>query len=169
MNGTINEPEPDTGSINAKNIGELPPSTPTPTSTSVNPSLEDLTTRTLRFLSTASAETLGAVAVGLAGCTYIILGRVGLVLMGVLGGIVLHATWESKTSPAGSIEEARREKGLDIVHRILELRRDPSAKVEDEEDEDDTLTVADSFEGFQPEIKSALNGLVDAVIRDYVC
>jgi hypothetical protein len=132
------------------------PSKPPPTA-----NLEDLTTRALRFLSTATPETIGGVAVGLAACTYLVLGKVGLVLIGVLGGIVLHATWEGRSSTAGSNEDIRREKGLDIVKRLLDLRETRTA----EEDEEEKEIVCNSFEGFQPETGAALNELVEAVIR----
>jgi hypothetical protein len=137
----------------------VPPSSATATN------LEDLTTKVLRFLSTASPEILGGIAVGLAACTYLILGRIGLVLIGALGGVVLHATWEGQSSVAGQIEDARREKGLDIVKRILNLR-EGAAKYDDEDIEDALAEI--NFEGFQPETAAALNDLVEAVIRDYV-
>lgn len=135
---------------------------PSPKAASSNTGVEDLTTRALRFLSTASTETIGGIAVGLAVCTYLILGRVGLILIGALGGVVLHATWEGQSSIAGSIQDARRETGLEIVKRILDLR---GANVADVDDKDANLH---SFDGFQPETAAALNNLVDAVIRDYV-
>ncbi|TVY58805.1 hypothetical protein LCER1_G000579 [Lachnellula cervina] len=127
---------------------------------------EDITTKALRFLSTASVETLGGIAVGLAACTYLILGRLGLVLIGILGGVVLHATWEGQSPLAGAVEEdARREKGLDIVKRILDLREGKDQEVE--EDIEDQIKIA-SFEGFQPETGAALNDLIEAVLQNYV-
>lgn len=137
----------------------------TPTKSSSSMCEDDITTRALRFLSTASPETLGGVAVGLAACTWLILGRVGLVMIGVVGGVVLHATFERQGSSAAMDEELRREKGLDIVKRILDLRdeKDKNAGEDDDEEKEDT-----SFEGFQPETQAALNGLVDAIVREYV-
>ena len=132
------------------------PSNPPPTT-----NLEDLTTRALRFLSTATPETIGGIAVGLAACTYLVLGKVGLVLIGVLGGIVLHATWEGRSPTASSNEDIRREKGLDIVKRLLDLRETRTI----EEDEQEKEILGNSFEGFQPETGAALNELVEAVIR----
>lgn len=137
---------------------------PSPKPTSSNAAVDDLTTRALKFLSTASTETIGGIAVGLAACTYLVLGRVGLVLIGTLGGVVLHATWEGQSSTAGSILDARRENGLEIVKRILDLRDAHRAG----EDEDEQDASSRSFEGFQPETAAAMNDLVDAVIRDYV-
>jgi len=121
----------------------------------------DLTTKALRFLSTASAESLGGIAVGLAACTYFVLGRLGLVLIGAVGGIVLHATWEERRSE--SDEDKRREKALDIVKRLLDLE-DKKAQDKDV----DLVATGSNFEGFRPETAAALNDLVDAVVRDYV-
>lgn len=143
-----------------KDVESLPQSD----STSANPSLEELMTRTLRFLAHATPETLSAIAVGLSACTYLIFGRLGLILIGALGGIVLHATWEGRSASTGA--DAQREKGLDIVHRILDLR---STRAKDEDLEDDSEeTPGETFEGFKPETASALSSFVDAVIRDYV-
>ncbi|KAL8664715.1 MAG: hypothetical protein Q9202_002850 [Teloschistes flavicans] len=84
----------------------------------------------LEFLSTASNETLGACLAGLAAITYLLLGRVGLVLIGFLGGIVLHATWEEHISSSENHAQSaivqslsrRREAGLDILQRVLNWR-----------------------------------------------
>lgn len=141
------------------------PPLPSPEPPSSKASVEDLTTRTLRFLSTATPGTIGGIAVGLAACTYLILGRIGLVLIGALGGVVLHATWEGQSSSTGSIQDARRETGLDIVKRVLDLREVRRTVGLDEEEKD---AIEHSFDGFQPETAAALNDLVDAVIRDYV-
>lgn len=124
---------------------------------------EDLTTRTLKFLSAASPETIGGIAVGLAACTYLILGRVGLLLLGALGGVVLHATWEGKTSVPR--EDGRREKSLDVVQRLLDLR---AIQNKINEGDGNNEMVGNNFEGFQPETAVALTQLVDAVIRDHV-
>jgi len=160
MNGTGGDSKQGDGLAVAQETSPtITPSNSTP------PSVEDLTTKALRFLATASTETIGGIAVGLAACTYLVLGRLGLVLIGALGGVVLHATWEGQSSLAGTVEEARREKGLDIVKRILDLREGQDKDVED--DTEDQSKVA-SFEGFQPETAAALNDLVDAVVRDYV-
>ncbi|KAK0108371.1 hypothetical protein ONS95_003182 [Cadophora gregata] len=126
---------------------------------------DDLTTRMLRFLSTASPETLGGIVVGLAASTFLVLGRLGLLLIGAVGGIVLHAAWERQSHAVDSIEHMRKEKGLDVVRRILDLRQ--AMKPDDETAKDDEL-VGNSFEDFQPETAAALNELVDAVMRDYV-
>jgi hypothetical protein len=162
MDGATGETEHKDDLAVPKEAGTIPPSESTPASSG----LEDLTNRAICFLSQASPETIGAVVVGLAGCTYLILGRIGLVLIGTVGGVVLHATWEGQSS-AGSNGDVRREKGLDIVHRILDMRKTAALKAE-EDNEKDNEPVGDNFEAFRPETATALNGLVDAVIRDYV-
>lgn len=116
----------------------------------------ELISKALRFLATASAETLGAIAVGLTACTYLVLGRIGLVIIGVVTGVVLQATWEGQNT--GSSEDARKEKGLDVVRRILDLR---NSKTIAENDEGDVDIVGNSFEGFRPETSVALTELVE--------
>ncbi|KAI9736813.1 MAG: hypothetical protein M1818_005864 [Claussenomyces sp. TS43310] len=126
----------------------------------------DLTTTLLHFLSTASNETICGIAIGLMVCTYLVLGKLGLLLIGALGGIVLHATWEDQNAPINATRDMRREKGLDVVKRILDLRQD--AKAKDEENDSLAAVTSKGFEDFRPETRAALEELVDAVIKDYV-
>ena len=142
--------------------------------------------RALHFLATASNETLGACLVGLGAGTYLVLGRVGLVLIGVVGGVVLHATWDGHAhhGPAGgtagtSAEARRRELGVEVAYRVLDWRTRAQAKNQHDRDHDrdhDALglslklysgTTLD-YSSFQPETAAALAELTDAVIRDYV-
>ena len=128
---------------------------------------EDWTTAVLRFLSTASNRALGGIALGLVLFTYLALGRLGLVLIGTLGGIILHATWERHNAPGGSVEDLRREKGLDVVKRVLDWRETKIGNSELDCAESYTL-VGKAFEDFRPETRAALHAFVEAVIRDYV-
>lgn len=133
----------------------------------------DLTDCVLEFLSNASNETLGACIVALGATTWLVLGRVGLVLIGIVGGVVLHATWEGSSQgnadAEASAKEARKRKenGLDVVARVLDWRE----KTKDEEKLDrpdlELKRVLD-FTGFRPETGAALVGLTDAVVQDYV-
>jgi hypothetical protein len=140
-----------------------------------------LTDRAMRFLATASNETLGACLVGLGAGTYLILGRVGLVLIGVVGGVVLHATWEGSTQhgEAGehsskSIESRRRELGMDVAHRLLGLREAMTQDKGPREEANSDLSMKLysgkplDFSEFKPETAAALTELTDAIIRDYV-
>jgi hypothetical protein len=138
-----------------------------------------LTDRTLHFLATASNETLGACLAGLGAGTYLILGRVGLVLIGVVGGVVLHATWEghhgdSREARGKSADARKRQLAVDIAQRVLDWRsdkthdkghgRDDSADFNVQLYSGKTLDYSD----FKPETAAALTELTDAVIRDYV-
>jgi hypothetical protein len=131
-----------------------------------------LTDRTLHFLATASNETLGACLVGLGAGTYFILGRVGLVLIGVVGGVVLHATWEGQSKDGEEKGKGRRELGVDVALRVLDWR--DTRPLEQGAGEGDDLSVqllagkTLDFSEFQPETAAALTELTDAVIRDYV-
>ncbi|KAI9818316.1 MAG: hypothetical protein M1832_004434 [Thelocarpon impressellum] len=144
--------------------------------------LQDLTTRALDFLTSASNETLGGCVVGLVAATYFVLGRVGLLLIGILAGVVLHAGWEHSGREAGEDVKAqetrrRRDVGLDIVGRVLDWRDNRSKDDQNGDDGDSDRDQVDvmlsaqktlSFSGFPPETASALTSLTDAIIRDYV-
>jgi hypothetical protein len=133
---------------------------------------QGLTNQVLQFLSTASNETIGACLVGLGASTYIVLGRVGLVLMGVVGGVVLHATWEGHLGVDGETKRTeeirRREVGLDVVKRALAWR----AGKDEEHMAMERIEVAAgqklNYNGFRPETREALTEFTDAAIRDYV-
>lgn len=137
-----------------------------------------LTDRALHFLATASNETLGACLAGLGAGTYLILGRVGLVLIGVVGGVVLHATWEGHHSDGrgagGKNAEARkRELGADIAQRVLDWRNLHAPDTARQHGGDDLSVLLYSgkkldYSGFRPDTAAALTELTDAVIRDYV-
>lgn len=141
---------------------------------------QELIDGVLRFLSTASSETLGACAVGLVSITLIVLGRVGLLIIGIIGGVLLHATWEenvqNQASDGTEASEARRRKeaSLDVVKRVLEWReKQHGNNTQDRSDVRDVDYKISAhkeldFSGFQPFTAAALGGLTDAVIRDYV-
>ncbi|KIX95758.1 uncharacterized protein Z520_08466 [Fonsecaea multimorphosa CBS 102226] len=131
---------------------------------------------TLKFFANASNETLGACAVGLCASTYLVLGRVGLVLIGAVGGIVLHATWENQyggklEGENQEINRRRKELGIEVAQRVLDWR-EGRRKTKDEEDDspiDSKLELKRlDYSDFEPETRAALNNLTDAVIRDYV-
>ena len=133
---------------------------------------QELTSKILDFLSIASNEQLGACALGLGLATYFILGRLGLILIGIVGGIVLHATWDGNNAKDGSlpVEQSRRkEASLDIVKRLLDWQdiRKESTSVITSSTEPLHLTEL-NFDGFQPETAEALSFIVERVIDDYV-
>ena len=131
----------------------------------------------LHFLASASNETLGACLVGLGAATYLVLGRIGLLLIGIVCGVALHATWErsgeKNTGDAAAEAKRRRENGLEVVHRVLDWREKnhDSLLKNDKNQEIDIIPSAGKaldFGDFRPATGAALSGLVDAVIRDYV-
>ncbi|KAF7190807.1 hypothetical protein HII31_07966 [Pseudocercospora fuligena] len=135
--------------------------------------LQSFTDRALHFLSHASNETLGACLVGLGATTYLVLGRVGLVIIGVAGGVVLHATWEGVRSDDRDEatkkldEERRREASIEVARRVLELR---SSKP-DSKTAEDTRGYASQgldYSSFGTETAAALDAFTTAVIKDYV-
>ena len=133
---------------------------------------KDLTNVALRFLSTASNETLAGCGVALCATTYLVLGRVGLVLIGAVGGVLLHATWDDTSSgPEGGATRAEskrrnKEAGVQIAKRLLDWKESRTESTDPEIDGDSSNTA--SYTDFQPNTGAALTLLTDAVIRDYV-
>ncbi|OLN93076.1 hypothetical protein CCHL11_07459 [Colletotrichum chlorophyti] len=123
---------------------------------------DDLVAKVLKFLSNATPDTLGAIAVGLAASTWLILGRVGLVLIGAFGGVVTFIAYEARHPEVSRV--VRGEKGIDVLERLA-LTKVAEQPKNDEEEED---RLIHGFDDFQPETREALTGFVDAVIRDYV-
>ena len=153
--------------------GNPPDAKPASQAFGVSVKARDLTSRALDFLSNASNETLGACVVALAASTWLVLGRLGLLIIGIVGGVVLHATWEGDR-PGQVNDEARaaearkrREKGLEIVARVLDWRESRDTE-ENADSTPEQLQKLRDFSRFRPETRAALTGLTDAVIRDYV-
>ncbi len=143
------------------------------TAADISAKARDLTSHILDFLSNASNETLGACIIALGATTWLILGRLGLVLIGVVGGVVLHATWEREgqghtNDEANALDTGRRrEKGLDVVRRVLEWRQ--QSRCEEESDKAGLRSKRVlNFSDFRPQTSAALTGLTVAVIKNYV-
>lgn len=147
-----------------------PDTTRSNTREEVSAKIQELTSHVLQFLSNATNETLGACLVGLGAITYLVLGRVGLVLIGAVGGVVLHATWVENNQNQTS---EKRERGLDVIERILDWRERRKEGVFEKDhlhDRDSGTSVSseEDFSDFQPAVRAALTSLTQAVIRDYV-
>ena len=145
---------------------EAPPNDPVPSSTT-----QDLINQILEFLSNASNETLGACLICLCATTYFVLGRIGLILIGVVGGVALHSTWENNNKAADLESTRSRELGLDVVQRVLSSRDSKDGTIADEEEHHNLSVTARKeldFREFQPATSAALSSLVDSVVRDYV-
>ncbi|EXJ95538.1 hypothetical protein A1O1_00660 [Capronia coronata CBS 617.96] len=175
------EAEPDHVQLaeSTKAVSESLPEPTPPTTTAPTVTASGAIDATLRFFANASNETLGACAVGLCASTYLVLGRVGLVLIGAVGGVVLHATWESQYSGEPDPEKRdsnrrRKELGIEVAHRVLGWREEQRTKEGDEAVSDDANIEVESaskaldYSNFEPETGEALNNLTDAVVRNYV-
>lgn len=142
--------------------------------TSVSTTLQGLTDTALDFLSHASNETLGACLVGLSATTYMVLGRVGLVIIGVAGGVVLHATWEgirtdTRDDETKRAEQTRRqEAGMEVARRVLALRTTDNTDGEATDEVHVSANQQLDFSAFGPETATALETFANAIMKDYV-
>ncbi|KAL2824687.1 PXA domain-containing protein [Aspergillus cavernicola] len=138
--------------------------------------LKELLDLALQFLSTCSTETLLLVLACLMGATYILLGRLGLIIIGVTLGVTLHASWEGPSNYT-SLESrivGRRLLSMNIVHRVLDWQNNKPIEdfqghgssreilIEGESDMELDLSL------FGPATATALQSLIDAAVRDYV-
>jgi len=136
--------------------------------------LQIFTDRALHFLAHASNEALGACLAGLGASTYYIFGRVGLVIIGVAGGVVLHATWEGirnddRDEATKRLDQQRKkETGLELARRLLDLRVSAETAEDEREEAKANATHQLDFSRFEPETAAALETFTDAVIKDYV-
>ncbi|KAL9608193.1 MAG: hypothetical protein Q9167_006953 [Letrouitia subvulpina] len=139
--------------------------------------LQELLNYFLRFVSTANNETLAACLVALCAIIYVVLGRVGLVLIGVVMGVIFHATWEENGQKHMDDEfkvrdiRRRRETGLRIAERVLDWRESKNAKVDLSAEDSKIRSPSQgslNYSSFRPATEAALTNLTDAVIRDYV-
>ncbi|KAJ5815288.1 hypothetical protein N7474_007065 [Penicillium riverlandense] len=141
---------------------------------------QELIDYSLNFLSTSSNERLLGVFAALALATYIILGRIGLLLIGVAVGVILHASWEGPDLDAkGEGSRARKsskrkELALELSNRLLDWQaRNIPAEAENEKAAplnalEDLSSLDLEYSTFQPATGAALRALTDAVIKDYV-
>ncbi|KAI1188674.1 hypothetical protein F5B17DRAFT_260801 [Nemania serpens] len=127
---------------------------------------DDIATKVFQFLSTATPGTLGAIAAALAAVTYFVLGRIGLVLIGAFAGVTLFVTWESQHPEAA--RAVRGEQGQVLLNRLLESRYGRVESKSEHDEGENSITLVQSFDEFQPETRDALYTLVDAVIQNYV-
>ena len=139
--------------------------------------IQQVTERALHFLSHASNETLGACLVGLGATTYFVLGRVGLLLIGMVSGIALHASWDPNNSQAGKLsareadQKKRREIGLEVVQRVFQWKDKRGDEMDADTSEDEVKALANKkadFSAFRPDTAAALTVFTDAIVRDYV-
>ena len=139
----------------------------------------ELVSGILDFFSTASNETLGACIAGLGAATYLLLGRVGLLLIGITIGVALHAGWEQQGELPGSgggveYRGKRKETTLEIVQRLLQSQDQRHQDIwrDAKAGHDVPAQLSGGHElhldDFQPATAGALNRLITAAVNDYV-
>lgn len=103
--------------------------------------------------------------------TYLVLGKVGLLLIGVFLGVILHVSWE------GTRDDAQRKKELGLVapdEFLAWPEKQKSIVVDGFSDgvstrtEDQSPKVDLEYSTFQPAVGAALRSLTDATIDNYV-
>ena len=140
---------------------------------------QDTVGHVLQFLADTSNEALGAIFVGLALFTILVLGRAGAVLIGLVAGFVLHAVWRGSRSSGGDGDAlakfaGRREPGIEVAKRVLDWNAQKKVAGEDAELQEKSSYLVSStsekpnFSTLPPRIAAALSSLTDAIIRDYV-
>jgi hypothetical protein len=105
-----------------------------------------------------------------------VLGRLGLLLIGMTLGVALHASWvgmdHSNSSEYTII--GRKQLSLSIVHKLLNREGTYPVKADSNthdagEDHHRALSVSDvDVLSLGPITASALHSLIDAAMRDYV-
>lgn len=149
--------------------------------TSAFATAQALISQILGFLSEANNETIGACLAGLVAVTYLALGRVGLVLIGIVVGVALHATWQETINLQGNAEndvqeirKRKKEQGFALLERILDWRERKTSEGGLDGDvipggRSPTVSSMDShFSNFPSSTGAALNALTEAVIGEYV-
>ncbi|KAG5964810.1 hypothetical protein E4U57_004835 [Claviceps arundinis] len=127
-----------------------------------------LVAKALEFVSEATPVTLGSLAVAISAVLYALLGRIGLLLIGALGGVLLFISVEAR-SPVIA-QAVRGEQGGDVLARVwneLKIAGADTTGADGQADDEDEATFK-TFDDFRPETRDALCGLVDAVVRDYI-
>lgn len=141
---------------------------------------EDVKGFILNFLATSGPESLTCLFVVLAIATYVVLGRLGLLLIGLALGVVLHASWEGPSDEsrpeavASRSPRRRKELALELANRLLDWPKHTPTEGDNEmEDSLQTTVKGEStpdldYSDFRPRTSIALRSLTDAAIRDYV-
>ncbi|RAL06220.1 PX domain protein [Aspergillus ibericus CBS 121593] len=133
---------------------------------------------TLQFLSTSSNEALLCVFACLLGATFVLFGRLGLLLIGITSGVVLHASWEgadydSIDKPLKTTGPKRRELALDVAGRLLDWPKRAAHGFDVGQNSFEQISPEDSsvdidYSTLGPVTAAALRSMTDAVMADYV-
>ncbi|PHH83142.1 hypothetical protein CDD82_3435 [Ophiocordyceps australis] len=135
-----------------------------PSAPTVDSPASVMATKALGFVATATPPSLLALGVALSAVVYAILGRLGLLVIGAVGGVVAFVSLEARNPEIA--RAVSREKGTHALDRIwLHLQ---STRPDADPGPDDEQAAIRVLDDLRPETRDALASLVDAVIRDYV-
>ena len=167
----MNERESD-----SKNASLTPSPESLGTSDDSSISLGNVANSLLQFLSNASNETTAATSVGLSILIYFVFGRLGLLLIGIVVGVVLHASWEIKESSNSAQFRLQKRKqlkrtGLEVVDTLLHWRTEANNNLEQESQAGDgnrgKFYDINDLKAL-PKTADAIEQLKDAVLQNYV-
>ncbi|PGH17973.1 hypothetical protein AJ80_04594 [Polytolypa hystricis UAMH7299] len=133
-----------------------------------------LTHDALRWVSRADYTTLVALCGAVFALSYLLFGQLSLLVVGLLGGSMLHALWEPfQEAGNGELrhEIARRkhELGIEVVSRLLARREHEDARSTlDESHLAEPTNLEPTQATVRPAIAVALDALTDGIIREYV-
>lgn len=140
------------------------PATELPLKPTTTDTQQDIATQILEFISDASTGVIAGISGAVSVVLYLMLGRIGLVLIGALAGVTLYTHFQSQ---AGG-RKRHNESTDQLLTRILDWRDTQNASskdsVEGEAEEDDK----NDFSDFRPETAAALSEIVEAIIDGYV-
>ncbi|EFQ98896.1 PX domain-containing protein [Nannizzia gypsea CBS 118893] len=148
-------------------IAQPKPATIPPNSTS-----QSLVDQVSLFVAHADRTTLISTAAGAVAVSYVLFGRLALLLIGAIGGVVLHIWWEGQNSGAdgdneGAAKRKRHELSLEVANRLTALYADNASKVDDDEAASSGESALD-YSRMGPATEVALTALTNSVIADYV-
>ena len=124
------------------------------------------------FLSDANPPTLVAIIGGLVAVLYLFFGKLSLLFIGILSGVVLHIWWDDfEHAGDRTVEDRakgkRRELGIEVANRLLSWQ-ERQARHSVLSDATTSNGVLRDYSNFRSKTATALTTLTDAVIDSYV-
>ncbi|EFE30482.1 PX domain protein [Trichophyton benhamiae CBS 112371] len=126
------------------------------------------------FVAHADRTTLISISAGVVAVSYVLFGRLALLLVGAIGGVILYIWWEGQDNVTngdneGAAKRKRHELSLEVANRLTALYADNGSKQDDDED---TLNRPGEssldYSRMGPATEAALTALTNSVIADYV-
>ena len=123
----------------------------------------------ISFISQCSSRSRVALACAFLAALHVFFGRLLFLIVGFVGGVILHAWWEESNScPDGegknAIKQTRRDLGLAVAQRLMNWEGASTTHFH----ADAPSTSESDFSDLNPATATALDAIVDAVISGYV-